>query len=328
MTASDSSANPASPRAQAVHWFAKAQLGTLTPDDQQAFAAWLASDPRHAQAYQALQGVWQVADHLPRDAMRAILERTDEPRAWSRRHVVLGAGAACASVLVAGVLSRNLWASEPGFTQQLSTARGARKVFDLPDGSRIDLNTDSALSVALYDDRRVVELHRGEALFSVSADPTRPFWVDAGEATVRVTGTQFNVRRDPQRVTVAVAEGAVDVSAGPWWRRQRASLTAGQVSVASPADGLAAPYRARVDALIAWQRGRLVFRDRPLSEVADELNRYLDHPLRVADATVGRLRVSGTLSIEAPEAVLDLLPDIAPVLVLRRPEGGAMLVAR
>ncbi len=311
-----------------MHWFSKTRLGTLTPAEQRELDAWLADDPAHAQAYRSLQTVWQAADHLPMDEMRAILEQTDEaPPRPGRRRMLAGAGAVCATVAAATWLSRPVWAPPPTFTQRLATARGARRQVDLPDGSRIDLNTDTALSIAFYEARRTVVLHRGEALFAVHPDRDRPFSVEAGEASVLVTGTQFDVRRDTDRVMVAVQEGSVEFSMGPWWRRRHARLTAGQVSLATRA-GMVPPYPDHVEAITAWQQGRIVFRDVPLSEVAAELSRYLEQPLRVADPRVGRLRISGTLGIDAPEAALDILPEIAPVVVVRPDGRGAVLMAR
>ncbi len=328
MTATEHSTDQNTPREQALDWFSKARLGTLSPEEQREFDAWRARDPAHEREYRSLQNVWRVADHLPMDEMRAIMERTDDERPrLGRRRMLIGAGATFAAVVTVGALTREFWAPPPLFTQRLATTRGERRQIELPDGSRIHLNTDTEVSIVFYEARRTVELHRGEALFSVSRDMGRPFSVEAGDARVLVTGTQFDVRRDDDRIMVAVQEGSVEFSAGPWWRRKRTLLKAGLVSVASPQDGLVTPYPDHVETITAWQRGRLVFRDVPLSEVAAELSRYWPQPLRVGDARLGRLHVSGSLSIEAPEAALDILPEIAPVIVMRR-DGSAVLVAR
>lgn len=327
MTSTDHSTDRNTPREQALHWFSKVQLGTLTPDEQRELDAWLARDPAHEREYRSLQDVWKVADYLPMDKMRAIMDRTDDDRPHpGRRRMLIGAGATCAAVITASWLTHDLWAPSPTFTQRLATSKGERRQIGLPDGSHIDLNTDTDISIAFYDARRTVELHRGEALFSISHDTARPFLVEAGDARVLVTGTQFDVRRDQGRVMVAVQEGSVEFSTGPWWRRKQALLTAGQVSVASLQDGLISPYPDHVETITAWQRGRLVFRDVPLSDVAAELSRYLTQPLRIADTRLGQLRISGTLSIEAPEAALDILPEIAPVTVIRHVDGGAVLI--
>ncbi|MCX5464179.1 FecR family protein [Alcaligenes parafaecalis] len=316
------------PREQALEWFSREQLGTLSVQEKQERDAWLASNPAHEREYRSLQQVWQVADHLPMDEMREIMTRpAQETPRFTRRRWLIGTGATVATVAAGAWISRPMWAETPVFTQRLLTARGGRQQFDLPDGSRLDLNTDTELNIAFYESRRSVELLRGEALFAVHSDKSRPFSVEAGEAHVLVTGTQFNVRREADKVTVAVREGSVQLSTGPWWRRERASLTAGQVSSAVQSS-LTPLSQERVEAITAWQQGRIVFRDVPLATVASELSRYLDQPLRVLDPQIAKLRISGTLSIEEPAAALDILPDIAPVLVARQADGSALLMAR
>ncbi|HWK71993.1 MAG TPA: FecR family protein [Burkholderiaceae bacterium] len=322
--------NPSTtPRDQALHWFTKSRLGALSPQEQRECEAWRAASPENEREYRSLESLWKIADQLPQDEMRAIMDRTQEdaPVFYRRRRFMIGAGAACSAALVARVVGNHLWQGTPEFTAQFLTARGERKQFNLPDGSLLDLNTATQVSVAFYEGRRVVALEVGEALFSVSPDASRPFTVDAGRAEVLVTGTQFNVRRDQDAVTVAVQEGTVEFSAGPWWRRETTRLTAGYVSGTSADQALVAPYQDNVAALIAWQRGRLVFTNQPLSEVVSELNRYLARPLRLNDGRVGQIRISGTVGIEVPETVLDVLPEIAPVVVLRREDGSATLAA-
>ncbi len=316
-------------QAQAVHWFTRERLGTLDEAARAQRDAWLAADPEHARLYRAVQATWSVADLLPQDEMRAILERTDDaPRASSRRRLALGLGAACGLALLAGVTGPRLWAPAAQFSASLSTAQGERGRHTLPDGSLLELNTGTRVEVALYSDRREVELTAGEALFTVSPDAARPFFVAAGQARLRVTGTRFNVRREGDGVTLAVEEGSVEFSAGPWWSRRTHRLTAGYVAHYAPGGGLEAPRQENVAAITAWQRGRLEFRDAPLQQVVVELNRYLREPLRIDDAALARLRVAGTLPIDDPEAVLDVLPRIAPVIVLYPAGGGRVLAPR
>jgi len=325
----DASRTPATPRDQAAHWFARERLGALDEAERRAFDAWLAADPENLRQYRAMQALWRVADSLPQDEMREILARSGEgPARPGRRRFAVGLSAACALTLAAGVIAPRLWSPSPGFTQSLATARGERKRVALPDGSLVELNTDTQLQVALYADRREVELLAGEALFTVSPDAARPFTVNAGAAQVRVTGTRFNVRREGDAVALAVDEGSVAFSAGSWWNRTTRHLTAGFAARYAPGAPLDAPHQENVAAITAWQRGRLVFRDTPLAQVVAELNRYLRIPLRIDDRKLAQLRVAGTLPIDEPESVLDVLPHIAPVIVLYPAGGGAVLAPR
>jgi len=336
-TKPDKTAHHASSRDQAVVWYTRERLGTLDADARQARDAWLAADPDHARQYESVQAVWRVADTVPDADLRDMLAQTEtqsesrsgfRPAHAGRRRFALGLSAACALLVTAGVLGPRLWAPEADYTQTLATAKGERHRIVLPDGSLLELNTDTRAKVALYADRREVELLAGEILFTVSPDAARPFTVHTGQSQVRVTGTRFNVRRDGDAVALAVEEGSVAFTAGAWWNRSTRNLTAGYVLRLAPGQALAAPHQENVAAITAWQRGRLVFRDTPLSQVVAELNRYLQDPLRIDDKRLAQLRVAGTLPIDDPESVLAVLPRIAPVMVLYPADGSRVLAPR
>jgi len=86
---------------------------------------------------------------------------------------------------------------------------------DLPDGSKIFLNRNSELSYRKNygKNKRDVKL-TGEAYFEISPDPTRPFIIDAGKASIQVVGTSFNVitNNTQSAVEVFVVTGKVILS--------------------------------------------------------------------------------------------------------------------
>jgi transmembrane sensor len=314
-------------RDEAVAWFARLQLGALTPAEQARFDAWRAASPENDRHCRALESIWSAAGQLPRDQMRTILKQTDRPPLYRRRDFLWGMGAAATAAVAAGVVLPT-WLQEPAaYTTEVASRHGERRTVTLPDGSILTLNTDTRASVAYYSGRRVVRLEAGEILFSVQPDKARPFTVVAGAAEVLVTGTVFNVRREGVQTTVAVESGTVRFSSGSWWDRQTTQLTAGLYSRLDGAQRVMPAQRGNVAALIAWQRGRLIFPDTPLATAVAELNRYLVRPLRIADPSLGSLRIAGTFNIDDPDAMLDALPSIAPVRV-KRDADGAIITSR
>ena len=154
-----------SPREQAIYWFSRERLGTLDAHARQERDAWLAADPEHQRQYRSVEATWSVADSVPQAEWRAMLERTEsEPAAPRRRRFAVGLTAACALMATAGVIGPRLWAPEADFTQALATGKGERHRVVLPDGSLLELNTDTQARVSLYGDRREVELLAGEVL--------------------------------------------------------------------------------------------------------------------------------------------------------------------
>jgi len=318
---------PNNPRDAAAYWFARVHSGSFTVAEREWFAQWRQADNRHEREYRALDEIWQATGMLPEDELRELLEAPEplaERRRRSRRRWLAGAGAACTAAVVGGVLFHGYRTETPDPVQRLATAPGERRKASLHDGSIIDMNVSTELIVSYYATRRTVELLGGEATFSVAANSGRPFFVNAGDVDVRVTGTVFNVRREPDHVSVAVREGSVEVASGHWWNRARAVLTANMAASARPGHPLLAE-RADVAALTAWRQGKVVFKDQPLEEVLQEMNRYLSHPIHLADSRLKRLRMAGVFSIEDAEGFLLALQGQLPISVMRRPDGGADL---
>lgn len=323
MTDPDDYSQARTPQDQAVHWFAKARLGGMTPAERHCFEQWRGASLENDRCYRELESAWALADQLPLEEMRSILARPEVLRAPRRRQLLVGLGAA-GSLAVAGAAVLHGMRAQLLYQGAFETRRGERRQVQLPDGSLLDLNTATRVQIAFHEDSRHVDLKSGEAVFTVRRDTARPFTVAAGQARIRVTGTRFGVRKDKHEVTVSVDGGSVEFSAGPWWKATQVRLGAGDIAHCE--DGaVSPPYQGDVATRLAWQRGRLVFHDQPLSQVVAELNRYMQQPIRVVDARVARLRVSGTLDINEPQAALELLPEIAPIALVSHKDGSVAL---
>lgn len=214
-------------------------------------------------------------------------------------------------------------ATSAQYADDFRTPPGERRTFMLPDGSKIELNTRSRVRVRFEDGRRNVELAEGEAMFEVARDTARPFVIDAGQATVTVTGTRFDVRRDAAGVDVTVESGSVRVAG-----QRTATLTAGLATHVDANGAVAAPAPVDVAATLSWREGKLMFRDQPLSEVGAEVSRYRTHPVRVADAATGRLRLTSVFNADDTNALLAALPQILPVSVRTLPDGTVEIFSR
>ncbi|MGA0608404.1 FecR family protein [Phenylobacterium sp. VNQ135] len=217
---------------------------------------------------------------------------------------------------VAGVFSLFLfgWADRE-FAPGYRTGVGEQRLLVLDDGSRVRLNTDSAVRVVFWGDTRRVYLNRGQAFFEVAHDPARPFLVDAGDAEVRALGTRFEVRRERDDVAVTLVEGRVRVEddrghVAELAPRQQLRVGEGGISDALPVASDA----------VSWTTGRLVFHDTPLGAAVAEVNRYSTRKLELQG--VGQLAdepVSGVFDAGDVEA---FAAAVGQVYGLRRLEGA------
>ncbi len=316
---------PNDPREAAAYWFARVHSGSFTLVERERFTQWRRASPRNEQEYRALDEIWQVTSLLPEDDLRELLQAPQSaPQPWgARRRWLIGAGSVCTAAVVGGVLYGQM-VQAPDYVVRYATAYGERRTQALPDGSKIEMNVATELVVRYYARRRTVEMVNGEATFEVTSTPDRPFIVDAGRVGVRVTGTVFNVRREQERVWVAVQAGSVEVSARHGWPRDRIMLTAGMLTRLQPGSPVSVD-QTDVAALTAWRQGKVVFRDQPLEDVVNEMNRYLLQPLRLTDSRLKRLPVAGVFSIQEVDGFLQALQNQLPVVLTKRPDGGADL---
>lgn len=305
---SDRASEPAPPaiRNQAVWWLTRLNSGECTPEDRRRLQAWLDQDERHRSEFERARALWDGIGIFPAEAiphMAAARKRV----AWPNRLSVAASLAGLCIVLAA------LWLSVPGDPAAVvyQTAKGERLSVALADGSAIELNTETRLSVAYTPGSRTIRLDRGEALFTVAPGDGRPFDVIAGEGEIRDLGTRFSVHRDGHAVAVVVVEGAVTIKTRH--AAFRRPLTAGEAMRYGAAGALSGVERVDADAATAWSRGRLVFDDVTLVEVARQIARYHDVRIVIDDPFVRQLRVSGTFRSDDIDGLMDTLQTLLPI---------------
>jgi transmembrane sensor len=236
-----------------------------------------------------------------------------------------------AGTAAAVLLAATLWWADPAYrSEQFATAIGELREIPLADGSRLVLDTASAAQVSWHLRSRRVELQQGRAHFDVEPSTFRSMTVAAGEIRVRVVGTRFDVWRQPTGTQVVVQQGTVAV-----WHAVREQdstlLPAGQqirFDDAFQAEHTL-PSSTRVDAesLGTWQTGLLVFQNTPLNEALAEIQRYRQAPIRLQGNFGSDTNVSGVFDSRSTDQLLDRLPDILPVQIVRHP-GGEVDVQR
>jgi transmembrane sensor len=314
-------------RDDAAAWFALTSDRPLDAGEQARFDEWLERSPRHTEEYRALQQIWGAADQLSKERLQALL-REDSPTSLPRKTAVLRYAVAASVVAVA--VGAALWFglnTANDYSGQFATAFGERKQVTLPDGSVVDLNSRTRMEVHFVRGQRQVLLSEGEAMFSVQHDASRPFVVEAGKGRVTVTGTRFDVRRDPAQTLIAVESGTVKVN-GSENSGDTVVLTAGLGSRVDGSGRVSPASAVNTAAIIAWRTGKLVFNDAPLSEVVEEVSRYRQRPLMVASGKTANLRLTSVFKADDTDSLLRALPSILPVTVRTLGDGSQEIISR
>ena len=311
--------------ADANAWLVRLQRDDVSGDDALDFEIWLAADAGNAVAYRRALALWHEFE-ASADAVLATLAddgrklRAEVRRGPTRRWLAGAGGFAIAAGLAVAVVGPMV--SEPS-VQTYATGKGQHQRVTLADGSVVDLNAETRLSVSFSGKARQVTLGDGEAIFDVVHDAARPFTVAASSHTVRVVGTQFDVRNRGDDLSVTVARGKVEV---------RPTASSGRTFLLNPGQRLDV-NRSGTGSLSAvdpqeafgWRSGRLVYRAEPLANVVADLNRQYVQQIEVSDPQLGKMPITGVIVLDGQAAVITRLSLMLPIRSVPSAEGLLLL---
>lgn len=350
-------AHPLNPqiRNEATEWLLRFSEGEVDTAGREQFNHWLRTSPEHVRAYLRIAAFWQEAGHIdgkqgPRDIDALIAQARQEgnifPLAFGSHPNDRAAGghAALAEELpkaqprhatqrflaIAATLLVTIGAV--GAHQYLTrnvyeTSIGEQRTINLADGSTLILNADSKVRVRYSETERSIDLEEGQALFKVAKNPSRPFVVRSGEASVRAVGTQFDVYRKSTGTTVTVVEGKVAVTSekvkGTGGQGGAVGVIAGEqliipkisvalATAAATPDMASAPQvrPVKVEQATAWTEGLLIFDGTPLTEVIREFNRQNSKPLVLQGAPeLAEIKITGTFPANGAERITRFLQE-------------------
>ena len=344
---------------QAAAWLTRS---SESPEDHaEDLRAWLMQDPRNVDAWRSVQAPWQLlGEHAASAALIRVRRQAlahAHDAGWNGRFKRMarpGWLAVAATVLVVAMISVAFWQTRRFDVYR--TMAGERSVVRLNDGSEIALDSHTEVKVRYRAQSRQVILVEGQARFDVAHDATRPFSVTANGHEVVATGTAFNVDLLGGDLLVTLIEGhvvvlseaarapAADAPSNPSPRYAN-QLLHGAGSAQGPNDSSpialeageqlvisrsAAPKVTHVntDRATAWESGKLVFDDEPLSSIVLRVSRYGAHPIIIGDEQTSMLRISGVFHEGDVAGFVSTIVSYLPVQAQQDRDGSVRLTAR
>jgi len=312
-------------KALAAAWLERKDSSDWTDGDQSELDVWLSESTANLIAYRRVSHVWDRTERLA--ALRPpALSRMAPPESGKKKPLLFRALMGVAAAALLGVTGTSIWQSPEA--QTYTTAVGGRDILTLPDGSRIELTTDTSVRVADSTEGRKVWLDRGEAYFQVVHDASRPFVVIAGKRRVTDIGTKFVMRREPGKLQVAVVDGKVRFeSDGDKAQTRPAVLGAGDTAIAT-ANTFVVERKSKAELTkeLSWRQGVFVFKRTTLEDAARQYNRYNRLKITIADPEIARLTLSGTLPTNDVEAFANVARNFFSLDVKRR--DGEIVLSR
>ncbi len=337
---------------QAADWLAKLDRGNLTKAERAAFTVWINSDPKNKDEINDLSSMWyELNDSLSMLASVSPVHSEKDNLVFlnsvQRLFAYVFSNARYALVMVGllGLVTVLGYAAlmQPSETGYYSTEIGEQREITLSDGSKVTLNTNTIIEQKYSGKERVLRLVSGEAIFDVAHNETRPFLVYASDGMIRAVGTKFSVRMQPNSVSVVVTEGAVELKERKDTSRTKQSsalaqvsmelkqqkavlVTKGQLAEINRETGMFKQETSDrdIEERLSWQHGQLVFYNRQLQSVIDDIARYTLVDIQVRDEALKSRNITGILQIgdvdlmlEGLEAALNIKADkVSPGLII------------
>jgi transmembrane sensor len=283
---------------EALNWVVLLKTGEPTRADIDALQRWRNQSSAHEEAFKS-------AARLLRNAGIAAQELADErpkvgaaPRphrsspVLARRALLGGALAAAMGYMVIRP-PLDLWPSLEELSADYRTGKGEqRKVAVAPDVS-LELNTQTSVALRSARNETQIELISGEASVMVKRPSSKSLVMLAANGRITAAEADFNARCLDGIVSVTCLDGAVDVEHGGnlvrLHKAEQVSYSGAGIEASVPVDSAQ---------VAAWQAGQLVFRDRPLGGVVDEVNRYRAGKIIITNADLKRRVVNGTFQLD------------------------------
>ena len=288
-------------REEAVAWYLR--LRDPANADWDGFLAWLEADEAHNDLYEAVALADRDYGALVQDA--ALPQPSNDNPAIQPRRLGRVAGWAAAAFATAAAIGYPLLTAAPA-SYAIETASGQRETLRLDDGTRIDLNGGTRVTLR-KGDSRYASLDRGEAAFSVVHDAKNPFTVHVGDDQLQDIGTVFNVVRDGASVETSVASGAVLYNPD----REAVRVDAGRVLRVAGNDGSVTLGQIAPIQVASWRENKLIYKNATLDRVATDLSRNLGTRVRISPDIAAR-PFSGVIILSGDQATL--FPRIAAML--------------
>lgn len=281
---------------QALDWVVRLKTGEPTRADVDALQRWRLQSPAHEEAFKTAARIFRAAGTAAQElaaeaAAPTVLPQRSPHKVLARRAFLGGAIAAAGYMVVRPPLG--LWPSIQEMSADYRTGKGEqRKIAVAPDVS-LELNTQTSIALRAVRDETQVELISGEASVAAARSGSSPFVMLAAKGRVTATRAEFNARCLAGFVSVACLKGTVDVEHGGSVVQLRETE---QVSYSTA--GFETSVRIDPAQVVAWQTGLLIFRERELGSVVDEVNRYRSGKIIIVNAELGRRIVNGTFRID------------------------------
>ena len=186
----------------------------------------------------------------------------------------------------------------------------------LPDNSKITLDAKSKIEIIYTQNKREVLLLEGKAIFEVSSNKNRPFYVKSNAILIQVVGTKFEVSKEKGKTLIAVLEGVVNIRLGSNDRsRILALLEKGDILDISNNGIINKLEKDSLSQIASWRNEKLIFEQTPLHQVIKKFSKYMNKDIELQLSNKDTYPITGEFGVHEFDKFLDYLPLIYPLKI-------------
>jgi transmembrane sensor len=273
---------------------------------------WRAASPENERHFQEVVAVWRLTGDVAADKIgalfaedEAVLRSSARParaaRAW-KVAVPLAAASFLLGIGLGFVALRSLQPERALAVREFATGAYELVTVELSDGSTARLAPMSRIRLQERANGREVWLE-GQAFFGIRADSARPFVVHTSVGDAVVLGTRFDLRVQDDGLRLVVVDGKVMLNT----TSSHVAVGAGEMSTVKSGSNPEVVKAERVDSLLSWMNGSLVFERTPLETVAAEIARQYGVKVEIRDSTMLGRTVTTTFNGKTIEYVTEVV---------------------
>jgi ferric-dicitrate binding protein FerR (iron transport regulator) len=308
--------------------------GEIDKGEKQMLEDWREENDANQKAYREIAGIWDKTGSVSSIAHLDIDKEWQYFQSRTSRKATNSAGS---------LPSRNIFQLAAGIALILTLSIVAYFYFNrfrvieyntlaetrevlLEDGTKITMNKFSRLTYkASYGEtNRRVSLS-GEAFFEVEKNRDLPFIVEAGEASIEVLGTSFNVKAYDEipRVEVTVKSGMVSFKVDRA-KKEKVILNPGEKVIFDKQEQEVEKKKSQDENFISWKTNRFVFDNTPLKDIVDLLNEVYGENIIIDKKELLNCPLTGTFAGKDLDNVLEVIKS-ALDLKIRREKGSIII---
>lgn len=301
---------------QAINWLLRLRNNAANPGLRQQCDSWRAEHHEHELAWQRVQSLHAELSGNPRAVPGAQVALNTLENSAQR----LGRRQALKLLSGALLMGSAAWQGKDAvgwqqWTADFATATGERRGFQLPDGTRLELNTASAVDLDYTAQQRLIKLTRGEIIVTCGgidegSSFDRPLRVHSRHGVYEGVGARYILRQEADCTRLSVTSGIVAILSPLAADGKPIRLSAGQSCLIDHRQAKPVPPL-NMD-VGAWVDGLIVTRNMRLEDFLDEVARYR-HGYLKCSADIADLRLTGVFHLEDTDKLLAILPQTLPV---------------